>query len=241
MSRGRRTAMVVGAVASVLLLLTVALRLGVGTGFSLAEDAGPAPALAFGQIRDEPPKLRAWVEFGELVARPLFNETRAPEEQPESADATAEGAAQPLNVQLTGVILAQGLQLALVRDTTNGETARVRVGQPLEGAMAGWKLVELQPRLAVFDGAGLGRQELPLTVDTKGAPPPPAPVAAAQPAPVAAQPAAPNAQPAVGNPAAPVPVAGQPASADEIRRRIEERRRQLREEAQKMLDQNQNN
>jgi general secretion pathway protein N len=231
--------MVVGAVASVLLLLAVALRLGVGTGFSLAEDAGPAPALAFGQIRDEPPKLRAWVEFGELVARPLFNESRAPEEQPESADATAEGAAQPLNVQLTGVILAQGLQLALVRDTTNGETARVRVGQPLEGAMAGWKLVELQPRLAVFDGAGLGRQELPLTVDTKGAAPPPAPVVAA---PAAAQPAAPNGQPAVAaNPAVPVPVAGQPASADEIRRRIEERRRQLREEAQKMLDQNQNN
>lgn len=238
MSRGRRTAMVVGAAASVLLLVAIALRMGMGTGYSLAEDAGPAPALAFGQIRGEPPKLRAWVEFGELIARPLFNESRAPEEQPETADASAEGAAQPLNVQLTGVILAQGLQLALVRDTTNGETARVRVGQPLEGAMAGWKLVELQPRLAVFDGAGLGRQELPLTVDTKGAPPPPAPVAAA---PVAAQPAAPNAQPAVANPAVPVPVAGQPASADEIRRRIEERRRQLREEAQKMLDQNQNN
>ena len=236
MSRGRRTAIVVGAVAAVLALLAVALRLGLGSGYRLAEDAGPAPALAFGPIRGEPPKLRAWVEFGELVARPLFNESRAPEAQPESADATAEGAAQPLNVQLTGVILSQDLQLALVRDNTNGETARVRVGKPLEGAMAGWTLVELKPRLAVFDGAGLGRQELELTVDTKGtAPPPVAPPAA----PAAAEaPAAANAQPAAGTPAAPAQAPGQPANADEIRRRIEERRRQLREEAQRMLEQN---
>ena len=236
MSRGRRTAIVVGAVAAVLALLAVALRLGVGSGYRLAEDAGPAPALAFGQIRGEPPKLRAWVEFGELVARPLFNESRAPEAQPESADAAAEGAAQPLNVQLTGVILSQDLQLALVRDNTNGETARVRVGTPLEGAMAGWTLVELKPRLAVFDGAGLGRQELELTVDTKGTAPPPV---APPPAPAAAAaPAAANAQPAAGTPAAPAQAPGQPANADEIRRRIEERRRQLREEAQRMLEQN---
>ena len=85
------------------------------------------------------------------------------------------------------MILSQDLQLALVRDNTNGETARVRVGKPLEGAMAGWTLVELKPRLAVFDGAGLGRQELELTVDTKGTAPPPvappaAPAAAATPA-----------------------------------------------------------
>jgi general secretion pathway protein N len=230
---------VAGAVVAVLLLLAVALRMGLGSGYSLAEDAGPAPALSFGQIRGEPPKLRAWVEFGELVARPLFNESRAPEAQPESADAAAEGAAQPLNVQLTGVILSQDLQLAMVRDNTNGETARVRVGKPLEGAMAGWTLVELKPRLAVFDGAGLGRQELELTVDTKGTAAPVVVPPPAQPAAAAAAPAAANAQPAAGAAApAPAQAPGQPANADEIRRRIEERRRQLREEAQRMLEQN---
>lgn len=240
MTRGRRTAIVTGAVAAVLALLAVALRMGLGTQFTLARDEGPPPALALGQIRGEPPKLRAWVEYGELMARPLFNESRAPEAQPESGDAVADGTAQPLNVQLTGVILSGSLQLALVRDTTNGETARVRLGQPLEGAMAGWKLVELKPRLAVFDGAGLGRQELELTVDTKGAPPPPAAAPPAQaPAQVPAAPVAANAQPATA-PVAPAQAPGQPASADEIRRRIEERRRQLREEAQRMLDQNQN-
>jgi len=237
-TRGRRTAIVTGAVAAVLALLAVALRMGLGTQFALARDEGPPPTLALGQIRGEPPKLRAWVEYGELMARPLFNESRAPEAQPESGDAAADGTAQPLNVQLTGVILSGSLQLALVRDTTNGETARVRLGQPLEGPMAGWKLVELKPRLAVFDGAGLGRQELELTVDTKGAAPPPAAAPPAQ-APAPGAPVAANAQPATA-PVAPAQAPGQPASADEIRRRIEERRRQLREEAQRMLDQNQN-
>ena len=71
MSRGRRTAIVLGAVAAVLALLArwpCAWAWARATGWPRTPDR--RRPLAFGQIRGEPPKLRAWVEFGELVARP---------------------------------------------------------------------------------------------------------------------------------------------------------------------------
>jgi general secretion pathway protein N len=230
---GKQIAIGLGAACGLLGLLAAGQGMGLGTGYSLAPADGeaaaeaPPPALA-----GEGARMRPWSDYGLVLARPLFNETRAPEID-ESAVAGEAPATQPLTVALTGVILTRELQMALLTDPAKNETERVRVGQPLAGERAGWTLVELRPRAAVFEGAGLGRTELELTVDVQGAgaPPPPAPVAApAQPAPAAPQ-------PGVADSAATVQAPGQPASAEEIRRRIEERRRQLREEAQKMLQQ----
>jgi general secretion pathway protein N len=232
--QGKKIAIALGALCGVLGLVAGGQGVGLGSGYSLAEqeavDAAPASLAALDR---EPSKMRPWSEYGPVLARPLFNESRAPEiEEAPAADAAA--ATQPLTVTLTGVILTRNMQLALVTDLAKGETERVRVGQPLTGERAGWTLIELRPRIAVFEGSGLGRQELELMVDTHGATPP-------APAPAAVQPAATApAQSPVPTPAAPAvaQAPGQPASAEEIRRRIEERRKQLREEAQKMLQQN---
>lgn len=229
----RKIAIALGSVAGALALLAVAQGMGLGSGYSLepaeAAAASDTPSLA---LERDTARMRAWGDYGQVLARPLFNESRAPEVE-ETADAGEAAAAQPLTVTLTGVILTRGLQIALVTDPAKNETERVKVGQPLTGERAGWTLVELKPRAAVFEGAGLGRQELELAVDVQGAAPAmPAPAPAAPPATTA------TAQdPANPQPAAAAPAPGQPASADEIRRRIEERRRQLREEAQKMLQQ----
>jgi general secretion pathway protein N len=233
---GKKIALVLGSTAAALGLLAGGLMAGVGTGYSLDE---PDPSAGEGTtplaLAGEPVKLRPSADYAMILSRPLFNESRAPEIEEAAPEADA-AATQPLDVKLTGVILTRGVQLALVTDPAKNETERVRIGQPLTGTRAGWTLVELKPRLAVFDGAGLGRTELELSIDTQGAAPvtPPAPPAVPNPAmPVAAAP-----QPAGSVPPPPAQAPGQPASAEEIRRRIEERRRQLREEAQKMLEQN---
>jgi general secretion pathway protein N len=229
---GKKIAIGLGAASGLLALLAAGQGMGLGAGYSLAPATGEAPADAPPPaLAGEGARMRPWGDYGQVLARPLFNESRAPEIE-ESAGEGEAPATQPLTVALTGVILTRELQIALLTDPAKNETERVRVGQPLAGERAGWTLVELRPRAAVFEGAGLGRTELELTVDVQGAgapPPAPAPAAAAaQPAPAAPPP---GAAPA----AAQAP--GQPASAEEIRRRIEERRRQLREEAQKMLQQ----
>lgn len=234
MIQAKKIAIVLGAVAGALAVLAVGQRVGLGTGFTLA-DLQPEAADGAGQfaLTSEPMRMNPWVDYGLILSRPLFNESRAPEIE-ESAPTDAAAATQPLTVALTGVILTGSLQLALVTDTTKGETERVRVGQPLTGDRAGWTLIELKPRAAVFEGEGLGRQELELNVDIQGAAAALAPPQVPPPSPAMPQAPGQVAAPAM---AAATPPAGQPASAEEIRRRIEERRRQLREEAQKMLQQ----
>lgn len=247
MTRGKAIAAALAATAVLLGLLAVAQLSGLGTGFSLApaDEAGErVPALAAPE--GDPVAMRPWSEYGEVLSRPLFNESRAPEAT-EPSGPGPEAAASALNVVLTGVVITKDLKIAIVKDNESGKSMRVKLGQPLEGSQAGWTLAELKSRGAVFDGAQLGRQELELTVDTKGAPAPaPPPGQPAQPnqttamAPVPPQ-AQPNQPPGAAAPATADNAQPQAATADDIRRRIEERRRQLREEAQRMLEQGQNN
>ncbi len=233
MTRGKRIALVLGVGAGVLALFAIAQQAGLGTGYRLLTGGEPAAVPQFTGLEREALKLEPYTEYGDIVARPVFNETRLPEATVES-EATGDAAnanASPLNVTLTGVIITPGVKLAFVRDNVTNTVQRVKVGNPLEGEQSGWKLVELKARGAVFEGAGLGRQDLELSTDTKGASG--VPVAAAPAAPPGAAPV----QPVPGQPAQPEQLAPQPnvANADEIRRRIEERRRQLREEAQRMM------
>lgn len=245
MTRGKRIAAVLSGAVLVLGLVALAQSYGLGAGYTLEQGTTAAPPERVAPLQRDPVKLRPWEEYADVLSRPLFNESRTPEAIEVVAANGGDDQAAPLNVLLTGVIITKDLRIAMVKDNESGKTQRVRVGQALEGTQAGWKLVELEPRGAVFDGDSLGRQELELTIDTKGAPA----MAQQSPAPqqpmVAAQPMDPNAaaaQAMVANGSAatpPPPPAGQPANAEEIRRRIEERRRQLREEAQRMLEQQQ--
>lgn len=245
MIRGKFIAILLGSIAGALGIGAVLQGTGLGRGYATAEDDGSArSAKAFPAIAGEPAKVKPFPTYAEILNRPLFNESRAPEEVPDTAQAPESTAAGELNATLSGIIITKDARLAIVTNTANGEAQRVRVGQPLEGDLSGWALIELSPRLAVFEGSGAGRKELELMVDTKGATAP-APPPKPQPAP--ATPGNPQAQQAGGVPPPATPAAtppqavGQPATADEIRRRIEERRKQLREEAQRMLQEQEQN
>ena len=246
MTRGKRIAIVLGTAVGVLALLALAQQAGLGSGHRLLGDEPPAPVPQFSGLASEQQKLPPFSEYTDITAKPVFNETRLPEEKAPSGP--VEGGpetASPLNVSLAGVILTKDVQIAFVRDNATNEVHRVKVGNPLEGDQAGWKLVELKPRGAVFEGGSLGKQEVELVTDTKGATPapgatpPPATMAAADPnaqtQPVGVQPANPQTQTAAQRAGLPPGEATVMANADEIRRRIEERRKQLREEAQRAM------
>jgi general secretion pathway protein N len=266
MTPGRRLFIAQAVVAGGLSLLSGVEMLGWGKGYRLLPDAPAASAAGnLPDIKSEAYALAAYPERYKLIEdKPVFNEDRKPTPPDGPKPTEGGGPAQPLAVVLTGVILSGDLQMALLKDNANQKPMRIRLGTPLEGSQSAWKLVELKPRAAIFEAGGQ-RQELALaTYDKALTPPPPSAFPAPPPPPQQQAQANANGQPppppppiAGGQPpAAPVappdpfygntaPVANQSnaptqqgaPNADEIRRRIEERRRQLREEAQRMSEQ----
>ena len=192
------------------LLLWLAALLGMGGQVADAEPAASDAALP--QPRPATP------------ARPLFTQDR----RPRSFLATApegDGAAQnqSLDFILTGVLISPQVQLAVVQPTGGGNPQRVRVGKSPEGA-AGWRLVDVQPRRAVFEGAS-GQTALDLrNFGNPGSPP----AAAAQPQSQQPQPAASRTVPVRVDPASAQQPQDQEARIEAIRKRIEARRAQLR-------------
>jgi general secretion pathway protein N len=168
-------------------------------------------------------------DYMEVGNRPLFSRDRRPAPMAASNDA----AAVPLEVNLTSVLITPSLKLAIVQNLSDGASRRVRLGDTLEGTA--WRLVQLEPRRAVFEGPE-GQRDLALRVfDGAGgqSPTPQAGTGAGGPVALPAAPAVANkpddpapAAAAAGNaPAAPTVA---PATPDEqveaIRRRIEARR-----------------
>ena len=190
--------------------------------------------MLFRSLKRETFKLEAWGDYAVVLDRPIFNEDRKP--TPVSADANAsdtagEATAKPLNATLTSIIMTPDVKLAIVKNNDTGESEVIRIGRPLAGEQNGWKLVEVSPRGATFEGQGLGRQALELAVNESSSGVQKVPAAGPEPAKDA--PVSPINQPPATAPAVENDAASQ-AHAEEIRRRIEERRRQLREEAERM-------
>lgn len=198
-------------------------------------------------------RIGPYAQYREAEIRPLFATDRRPRPFVIAGQGgPAEPRQQPLNLQLTGVLISPRVQLATVQ-APGGQPERVRLGQAPEGAN-GWRLVSLAPRSAVFESAE-GRQTLELEVSGKtgpptmvgvattgmppGAippppPPPPSPVASDAPRPAdAAAAAADQARRSVEEAAAEAEVAAMPPSqreqVDAIRRRIEARRAQMQQ------------
>jgi general secretion pathway protein N len=202
-------------------LVWVLAQAGMGARYRLHPDdptqieSLPQPALSRAQSSLEP-----FSSYAVVAERPLFNPDRRPA-PPSEGDTTA--AAPPeapaeLDLVLTSVIIAGDTRIAVVADRAGGESQSLKIGQSLVGGQSSWRLAELNPRHAVFEGPG-GRSRVDLRVyDGTGgqAPTPVAIVAEGQPE--AAEPEAASEQ--------------TPESrAELIRKRIEERRRQMREEA----------
>ena len=170
--------------------------------------------------------------YMEVGSRPLFSRDRRP-----PAIAAATGNAEvPLEVNLTSVLITPQLKLAIVQNTSDSASRRVRLGDVLEGTA--WRLVLLEPRRAVFEGPE-GQRDLLLRVynGAGGQAPTPqtaAPVATAVVGSPINQPGAPAAPGAVAATAAntsgnaPAPPTVAPVTPDEqveaLRRRIEARR-----------------
>ena len=216
------------------------------------DNPGLAPPVPEVQLTAVAQRLGPVENYAAVGERPLLN----PDRRPTAVRAAAEtGNADALDdMVLTSVLIAGQTQLALLQHKDGGEARRVRVGDFVPSSP--WRLAELEPRRALFDGP-TGRRELALRVfDGRGAvqpnlPPPPAapPVASAAPpgpgpaadgtkgnSPATAMPVpapAPQQGPAPGEGAA-APTAAeltQEQQIEAIRRRIEARRAQMRAEA----------
>ncbi|MBV2209734.1 MAG: hypothetical protein KUL77_09245 [Thermomonas sp.] len=93
-------------------------------------------------------------QYAQAVERPLFTENRRP--RAFVAAVMGEGAdseAAALDFMLTGVLISPNARLAMLQPSGGGDTQRVREGAEPEGA-TGWRLLEVQPRRAVFEGPG---------------------------------------------------------------------------------------
>ena len=145
-------------------------------------------------------------QYGETGTRPLFSEDRRP--QPFSLQPEGETPQEPsFDFILTSVLQTPGLQMAIVQPTDGGGSVRMKLGEAPEEAK-GWRLVELHPRSAVFDGPE-GQKSLELrTFDGNGGE---APTAVAQaPTQTGGRPAGDASSP---TPTLPLPTKPQPGAA----------------------------
>ena len=224
----RLTTQVLAATCGVLLLGLIAQYAGLGRGYRWdAASADGEDTHALPNIDQRAPQMPAAGAFAAIDAHPLFNEDRAPSPQDGAAADDAAPPPNPLNVQLTGVIIddANHVRVAMLLDKARNLPVSLKVGMPLDGDQAAWTLVELKPRVAVFRNASAETSEVELETST---------AAAKAPAPK------PGGRPSAGRPGAnssgtaPAAVAPPPAAAGgDLAKRIEERRRQMREEAER--------
>jgi len=232
----RLTTQVLAGICGLLLLLVVALYAGVGRGYRWAPDAdGDATHATLGTIDNKPVTLPPASAFAAIEQRPLFNEDRKPSPLDAAEGASDAPPPSPLNVALTGVILDEKnhVRIAMLQDKSRNQAIALKVGMPLEGDQASWTLVEVKPRLVVFKSAANETTEVELETAVA------APAANARPQPgrggAAPKPNGPppGKAPAPGQPAGAAGKTNDAASAD-LARRIEERRQQMREDAERL-------
>lgn len=121
---------------------------GLGGKFSLhPEDPSLVPPLPDTRQVDEQ-AVFDYTTLTEASERPLFSVDRRP-----APVSLAEGEAvdEAVDLIVTSIVMTPNLQAALVRREGSEETERVLVGEDVPGS-PGWRLLELQPRMAVFDG-----------------------------------------------------------------------------------------
>jgi general secretion pathway protein N len=252
---------VLATIAGWALLLWVLALAGMGGRIDhLADD--PAMQQKLPQLPPPPAeRLGPLAQYAEIGARPLFSENRQPQPFSLTAEG-GENAAPAFDFILTSVLLTPTLREAIVQPSAGGESVRIKLGEAAESQPAwrltalnprsavfegpeGQKTLDLR----VFDGTG---GEPPTTVQA-GAPGGAQDSAAVQPAgqprtgarqPTRTPTPTPTQAPPPADATAPEPDAGADTEADtdqtpneeaqveSIRKRIEERRAQLRQQAQ---------
>jgi len=217
-----------------LLLLVFALQFGLGRGYGWsASDDDALAAVGSGAIDRQPFKLPAENTFAETTERPLFNEDRKPTPEAPPEDAKPAPPTVPLNVSLTGVILTPQVHIALLHDNGKNDQMSIKEGMPLQGDLGGWTLTKVKERSAMFKESSGDEVEVELSTAVAGPKPGAAPAR-----PNGAAPATPPGTPKSPPTAAAAKPQEGAAQAEQMQRRIEERRKQMRDEAER-LKQNQ--
>jgi general secretion pathway protein N len=229
----RLTTRVLGGACAALALLAVFQYAGFGRGYSWRGpgEAGEGHA-QLADIDRQPVSLPPASAFAAIDEHPLFNEDRAPTPVDDSAAEDAAPPPSPLNIALTGVIVDEqnDVHVAMFLDKGRNQPVALKVGMPLEGDQASWTLVEVKSRSAVFRNSAneTSEVELETALAPMAAGRPPAPPSRGR-----GQPGKPGAAPPMN---APNPKAGDAAA--DLAKRIEERRRQMREDAEKLRNRN---
>lgn len=213
-----------------LLLLALAMQFGFGRGYAWLPPDADSAGVASVAIDKTPFKLPAEAQFADTTARPLFNDDRKPTpDSPDTPDVPTPPKV-PLNIALTGIILTPQLHLAMVHDKLKNTDIALKEGMPMDGDQGGWTLTKINPRSAVFRETSGEEVEVELSTavasqNSNPRPGMPVPARNAPPQP------APSGKFVPGQPdAAPQ----QNAQAQALQQRIEERRRQMREEAERL-------
>ena len=219
----RLTTTALGAVCGFLLLTVLLQYAGVGRGYRWApDDPAGAPPLPGSAVDEKPLKLPPASEFAEVEAHPLFNEDRMPTPVDASEGDDSAAPQNPLNITLTGIVSTSSVKIAMVQDKARNQSVALKVGMPLEGDQASWTLVEVKPRSVVFRSAANERTEVELETSVAQPPKPAQPRSARASATTGAR----------GN-ASPSATDNKRADSGDLAKRIEDRRRQMREDADK--------
>jgi len=187
-------------------------------------------------------------QYAEIGARPIFSENRKP--QPFRIDGAGEEAqVNTFDYVLTSVMIAGGVQLAILKPAADGaQPVRVKVGDAVETAPQ-WTLASLLPRSATFRGPegdkilelrvfnGIGGAAPPPIAQNSPVPGPGGVIAENMPPPPGGEQPVPQPSPIVPPPPPVASADGDAANVstqvqlDAIRKRIEARRAQLRQQA----------
>ncbi len=174
-------------------------------------------------------QVAAMSEFEVINQKPVFNESRLPAIEDIEAGAGLEDSSVAIkdapDVRLTGVIITPSLRIAsLTPADGNLESVMAHEGQALTGEFVGWQVSSVSPRSVLLESRDGQKLELELQVHDVTIKEPPKPVAETKPE-------ADRAEELVGED-------GEPLSrADQIRKRIAERREELRREQEEQQDQ----
>lgn len=227
---GQWATLLLGGLCGVLGLTALLQVLGVGSGYRLLSDQPgeiePELLQPMQQVEFRLPEFAQFIEIGQ---RPLFNPDRKPRpiEAKEVAALSPEGPPpMPLNATLLGVLLDPDHRVAMLRDNSSSAVLRVREGMPLPGDLSGWTLRELEPRRAFFDG-GPTQGTAELKLDMAKAP------SGQMVAPGMAPPSQPGQPGQLGTLPQQLPT-DEAAKQAEVQRIIEQRRAQMRAEAERM-------
>lgn len=227
----RLTTTALGAVCGVLVVAALLQYAGVGRGYGWApDDPESMPQLPGGAVDDKPLKLPPESAFAEVDRHPLFNEDRMPTPVDASAGGDEVAVVSPLNITLTGIVSTSAVKIAMVQDKARNQSVALKVGMPLEGDQAGWTLVEVKPRSVVFRNASNEKSEVELETAVAAAPKSAAPRSSRSSANQRTGVANTNTRSA-GN-------TDNKRDSNDLAKRIEERRRQMREDAEKQRNQN---